>query len=51
MYSSITNFILFFNLPVTFDNLCQNVYIIMLLYAEEKGLYILETGRTVALFP
>ena len=31
--------------------LCQNVYIIMLIYAEEKGLYVLETGGTVALFP
>ena len=37
--------------PVTFDDLCQNVYIIMLIYAEEKGLYISETGRTVTLFP
>ena len=31
--------------------LCQNVYIIMLIYAEEKGLYGLEIGWTVALFP
>ena len=31
--------------------LCQNVYIIMLIYAEEKGLYVLEIGWTVALFP
>ena len=30
--------------------LCQNAYI-MLVYAEEKGLYVLETGWTVALFP
>ena len=31
--------------------LCRNVYIIMLIYAEEKWLYVLETGWTVALFP
>ena len=37
--------------PVTFDDLCQNVYIIMLIYAEEKGSYVLEIGWTVALFP
>ena len=37
--------------PVTFMILCQNVYIIMLIYAEEKGLYVLEIGWTVALFP
>ena len=37
--------------PVTFDDLCWNVYIIMLIYAEEKGLYVLEIGWIVALFP
>ena len=31
--------------------LCRNVYIIMLIYAEEKGLYVLEIEWTVALFP
>ena len=31
--------------------LCPNVYIIMLIYAEEKGSYVLEIGWTVALFP
>ena len=31
--------------------LCWNVYIIMLIYAKEKGLYVLEIGWTVALFP
>ena len=31
--------------------LCRNVYIIVLIYAEEKGLYVLEIGWPVALFP
>ena len=42
--------------PVTSNDfvsecLHYNVYIYIYIYAEEKGLYVLETGWTVALFP